>query len=108
MECASCGTTNSEGASFCSNCGTALKPTCPNCGEPTTPGASFCSNCGTRLDDATAAKDDPLARYLPAELQAKLEAARSGRTMAGERRTITMLFADVQGSTAAAEQLDPE
>lgn len=108
MDCANCGTTNSEGASFCSNCGTALEAACPNCGEPTTPGASFCSNCGTRLDDAAAATDDPLARYLPAELQAKLEAARSGRTMAGERRTITMLFADVQGSTAAAEQLDPE
>ena len=28
--------------------------------------------------------------------------------MQGERRTVTMLFCDVQGSTAAAEKLDPE
>ncbi|MGZ8753805.1 MAG: ATP-binding protein [Acidimicrobiia bacterium] len=39
---------------------------------------------------------------------AKLQAARSSHSMAGERRTVTMLFADIQGSTAAAEQLDPE
>ena len=28
--------------------------------------------------------------------------------MQGERRVVTMLFCDVQGSTAAAEKLDPE
>ena len=38
----------------------------------------------------------------------KLEAARASGTMAGECRVVTMLFCDVKGSTAAAEQLDPE
>ncbi|HKJ37538.1 MAG TPA: adenylate/guanylate cyclase domain-containing protein, partial [Anaerolineales bacterium] len=46
--------------------------------------------------------------YLPHELFTKLEAARSHGAMAGERRVITMLFCDVKGSTAAAEQVDPE
>ncbi len=108
MKCTTCGHINDEGASFCSNCGTALALTCPVCSTPYTAGASFCSNCGAKLGAEAAQADDSLARYLPAELQAKLEAARAGRTMAGERRTITMLFADVQGSTAAAEKLDPE
>ena len=39
---------------------------------------------------------------------AKLEGARVGRSMEGERRIVTMLFCDVKGSTAMAETLDPE
>ncbi len=50
----------------------------------------------------------PLQKYIPKELMAKLETARASGTMAGERRIVTMLFCDVKGSTAAAEQLDPE
>jgi class 3 adenylate cyclase/tetratricopeptide (TPR) repeat protein len=42
------------------------------------------------------------------EMQAKLESARAGRYMEGERRIVTILFGDIVGSTAAAEQLDPE
>ncbi|HEX9616545.1 MAG TPA: adenylate/guanylate cyclase domain-containing protein, partial [Anaerolineales bacterium] len=45
---------------------------------------------------------------MPAELAAKLDAARSDGSMEGERRVVTMLFSDVRGSTAAAAQLDPE
>ena len=48
----------------------------------------------------------PVDRYLPAELAAKLENARSGAE--GERRVVTMLFCDVKGSTALAEQMDAE
>jgi class 3 adenylate cyclase/tetratricopeptide (TPR) repeat protein len=47
-------------------------------------------------------------RYLPRELASKLEASRASGSMQGERRIITMLFCDVKGSTAVAEQLDPE
>ncbi|MEJ2085963.1 MAG: adenylate/guanylate cyclase domain-containing protein, partial [Acidobacteriota bacterium] len=55
----------------------------------------------------TAPQED-LSRYLPEELLAKMRSARAGHAMQGERRTVTMLFADVTGSTAAAEQFDPE
>ena len=109
MQCPNCGRSNREDASFCSHCGASLLTPCPVCSTPYAAGSSFCSNCGARLDaGAPSSPDQDLARYLPPELLAKLEAARSGRTMAGERRTVTMLFADIQGSTAAAEQLDPE
>lgn len=47
-------------------------------------------------------------RYVPPEMLAKIDAARATNTMRGERRTVTMLFADIQGSTTAAEGLDPE
>jgi tetratricopeptide (TPR) repeat protein len=49
-----------------------------------------------------------LEPYLPKGMLAKLEAARAGRSMQGERRIVTMLFCDVAGSTAMAEELDPE
>jgi predicted ATPase/class 3 adenylate cyclase len=49
-----------------------------------------------------------LAQYVPQELLNKLKSARASGEMVGERRVVTMLFCDVQGSTAAAEQLDPE
>jgi len=49
-----------------------------------------------------------LEQYIPRELLEKLESARSSSGIQGERRVVTMLFCDVTGSTAAAEQLNPE
>jgi class 3 adenylate cyclase/tetratricopeptide (TPR) repeat protein len=49
-----------------------------------------------------------LEQFVPQELMTKLETARSTGSMVGERRVVTILFCDVKGSTAAAEQLDPE
>ena len=57
---------------------------------------------------AAAAVDSSLAQYIPDELMKKLDAARSSGDMVGERRVVTMLFCDIRGSTAAAENLDPE
>jgi class 3 adenylate cyclase/tetratricopeptide (TPR) repeat protein len=49
-----------------------------------------------------------LQQYVPADLLHRLESARATGEMVGERRVVTMLFCDVKGSTAAADQLDPE
>jgi class 3 adenylate cyclase/tetratricopeptide (TPR) repeat protein len=78
---------------------------CPACGTANPEGSRFCNACGTRLD---AEGGTELDRFLPRELLAKLEAARAGRAMEGERRVVTMLFCDVKGSTAMAETMDPE
>ena len=59
-------------------------------------------------ESQTSYVDSPLAQYIPKELMKKLEAARSSGDMVGERRVVTMLFCDVQNSTAAALHLDPE
>ncbi|MDH4185855.1 MAG: AAA family ATPase [Nitrospira sp.] len=85
---------------------------CPNCLSENPATAKFCMNCGSPLavESAEVGKQSQfkLDRYLPQELITKLEAARSRNSMVGERRVITMLFCDVKGSTAAAEQVDPE
>jgi class 3 adenylate cyclase/tetratricopeptide (TPR) repeat protein len=111
MRCSVCGHDNAEDARFCAQCGTPLARTCPVCEHEVEPDARFCSNCGTALEAApepAAEAGEDLSRYVPEALLRKIRAARAGGTMRGERRTVTMLFADIQGSTAAAEHLDPE
>ena len=49
-----------------------------------------------------------LEQYMPRELLAKLEGARTQGVFSGERRIVTMLFCDVTGSTSLAERMDPE
>lgn len=60
------------------------------------------------IESQSSQEGSPLAKYIPEKLMKKLEAARSSGDMVGERRVVTMLFCDIKGSTAAAEQLDPE
>ncbi|MBI3734875.1 MAG: AAA family ATPase [Chloroflexi bacterium] len=118
MKCPRCQTNNPDGTKFCENCGQALERRCPNCNNPVAATAKFCGTCGfalaapavspTPIAAPPAASSNRLEQYIPKELMAKLEAARSGRSMQGERRIVTVLFCDVKGSTALAEQLDPE
>jgi class 3 adenylate cyclase len=81
--CPSCGEAIDPDARFCESCGRALVEPCPRCGAETKVGARFCASCGHRLD---ATPDG------------------SGE----ERKLVTILFADLTGSTALGEQLDPE
>jgi class 3 adenylate cyclase/energy-coupling factor transporter ATP-binding protein EcfA2 len=81
--------------------------TCPRCAAEVAPDARFCATCGQPL--APAGSDDEgrrarLAAAAPAPLVDKMRAAR----LTGERKPVTALFADVVGSTALAEQMDPE
>ncbi len=120
MSCAKCGTENPTGAAFCMACGSPLSLACPSCATALPGGARFCFSCGTEIGspapvepaapspEAPLDQDESLTRYIPSELLSKLEFAASSGGMQGERRKVTMLFCDVEGSTAAAEQLDPE
>lgn len=97
------------------NCGMSLTRACANCATVLPLTARFCSNCGQPQDAIVtpdhAATDNASQPFSPQDLIARLDAARSGggaRVGDGERRVITMLFCDVQGSTAAASRLDPE
>src|SRR5438132_5377595 len=90
MRCAACGHENPEGARFCASCGTSLERSCPACGASLAADASFCTSCGTRLE--------PVAEPAPAPAPPP----------SGERRIVTVLFADLVGFTTHAEHLDPE
>jgi hypothetical protein len=100
MTCPSCQTANPDGAKFCMSCGAALSNACPECSTELPEGARFCYQCGHQMGEAESAPVQALLQqYIPKELLTKLEAARAGGGMQGERRIVTMLFCDVAGST---------
>ena len=106
-----CQTTNPDEARLCSNCGNNLTQVCPNCSTENSIHSNFCGHCDKPLQGAAQPADasqDKLLQYIPKELLDKLESARAGQAMAGERRVVTILFCDVKGSTAAAEKIDSE
>ncbi|HEY8002525.1 MAG TPA: adenylate/guanylate cyclase domain-containing protein, partial [Solirubrobacterales bacterium] len=90
MNCASCGTANPDRARFCMSCGAALASACPSCGAENPPEAKFCIACGSSLTGAMS------------------PAAAGGDQPPEERRTATIIFADLSGYTAVSERLDPE
>ncbi len=102
-QCAACRQANPAGSSFCLNCGSALTGSCPRCGAELPAGARFCNRCGT-------SQVAPVAReprgYTPPHLVDKILASRAA--VEGERKPVTVLFADVKGSMEIAGGLDPE
>ncbi len=115
MICTRCGTGNPEGARFCMNCAARLILTCAECGVELPSQARFCINCASPVADSDTPglrdpQQDSLAerfrRLVPKEYAERLLA--TGGQVSPERRTVTMLFSDVKGSTAMAENLDPE
>ena len=80
---------------------------CPRCDNAVAPDARFCANCGQALgptDDHDQATQARLTAAAPAPLIDKMRAAK----LSGERKPVTAVFADVVGSTALAERMDPE
>ena len=97
--CPACGEEHAPGAKFCSECGAPLPRVCPNCGTSAGSGR-FCSECGVSLSTTPA---DPAST--PGATSAVTSLAREPE---GERKQLTVLFADVQGSMDLQESLDPE
>ena len=109
MECPKCGTENPDGAKFCNECATKLELVCPQCGTSNAPGSKFCNECAHDLRRPAEAKpldyDQPQS-YTPKHLADKILTSRS--SIEGERKIVTVMFADVANSTAMFENLDPE
>ena len=113
--CEQCGfEENSDGMSFCGRCGAALRTQCPRCGLSNSPGRSVCERCAAPLPvgpHLEQAGEDALVleaakRYLPMGVIDRL--ARTAEGPWGERRDVTVLFADLCGYTALSEAFDPE
>jgi len=109
MKCPNCQAENRDGAKFCEQCATALARRCPNCGAEVGPIARFCDQCAY---DLTKPKPTPIIdyskpqTYTPKFLADKILTAR--QSLEGERKLVTILFADVAGYTSMSEKLDPE
>ena len=110
MRCPSCATENRAGVKFCEECGARLEAACPSCGASVPAGTKFCGACGAAV--GAAAPDKPAVRYAepqsytPAHLAQRILKDRGA--LSGERKLVTVLFADVSGFTSLSERLDPE
>ncbi|MCG8693043.1 MAG: zinc-ribbon domain-containing protein, partial [Minwuiales bacterium] len=105
MRCPKCGTENSDERRFCAECGDPLLTECPQCSFENQASANFCGGCGRPIMTAASAGLD-LPAQPPPYLRDRILQARN--TMLGERKRVTVLFADIKGSTALIEGMDPE
>ncbi len=109
MQCPKCRFENREGVKFCEGCGAKLELICPECRTAVPLDRSFCGECGYDLRQSKEAPridyDQPRS-YTPKFLAEKILTSRSA--MEGERKLVTVLFADVAGFTPMSERLDPE
>jgi class 3 adenylate cyclase/tetratricopeptide (TPR) repeat protein len=114
MHCPSCGFEHPAGMNFCGRCGTKLSPRCPHCDFENPPGFAFCGKCGTDLAEPTpAARPSSLTGTTP-RLQTPIPTHLAGKilhsraALEGERKQVTVLFADLKGSMELLADRDPE
>jgi class 3 adenylate cyclase/tetratricopeptide (TPR) repeat protein len=114
MRCPRCGQENPAQAKFCLECGQRLARACVACGAPLPETAKFCLECGRPVGaTAPAAPGEPgpaetrtPAAYTPRHLAERILTSRGA--LEGERKSVTVLFCDLVGSTGLAERLGAE
>src|SRR5262245_51412638 len=112
MLCPQCKCENLTDAIFCDRCGMRFETVCSHCGQLNRSASRFCRICGHTIPQtaAIAPPSDPEVpppeSYVPRHLAEKILASR--QSLEGERKQVTVLFADIRGSTSLLEGLDPE
>jgi predicted ATPase/class 3 adenylate cyclase len=116
MQCPQCRHENREQARFCESCGTRLASKCAQCGSELGPTARFCSECGTPVAAPTPTTLPPAPHsdsrftspqsYTPQHLAERIISSRGA--LEGERKQVTVLFADLKGSMELLADRDPE
>jgi class 3 adenylate cyclase/tetratricopeptide (TPR) repeat protein len=106
MKCPKCQHENILEAKFCEECGAALVRACASCGSEAPAAAKFCPQCGQRLPLADTTRFTSPRSYTPEHLAERILTARSA--LEGERKQVTVLFADIMGSMELLVDRDPE
>jgi len=106
MKCPRCRHDNPASVKFCGECGARLDAACPACGAGNLASNKFCHQCGTSLSAAPAAKFAAPSAFTPTHLAERILTSRSA--LEGERKQVTVLFADLKGSMELLAERDPE
>ena len=108
MTCPRCKQENPSHARFCLSCGARLALTCTSCGTELPGGARFCLQCGQAITAGTAdAVGSPGPEmYTPKHLAEKILTSKAA--LEGERKQVTVLFADLKGSMELLADGDPK
>src|SRR6202795_1109846 len=111
MTCPRCQAENREGARFCRECGATFGAVCSSCGAKVEAGSKFCDGCGASLAATPVPGLGPSRfpfpeSYPPKHLAEKTLTSKSA--LEGERKQVTVLFADLKGSMELLADRDPE
>src|SRR5215471_8302073 len=106
MKCLRCQHENPPAQKFCGECGARLAAACPACGASNPPGQKFCGECGAALDVASTFRFPSPQQYTPKHLADRILTSKSA--LEGERKQVTVLFADLKGSMELLANRDPE
>jgi class 3 adenylate cyclase/tetratricopeptide (TPR) repeat protein len=112
MKCPRCQQENREGARFCRECGATFGVACLACGAKVDAGSKFCDGCGAALGATppppapTPSRFATAESYTPKHLAEKILTSKSA--LEGERKQVTVLFADLKGSMELLADRDPE
>ncbi len=109
MKCPRCQHDNRLGAKFCEECAAPLARVCANCGAQLSPTGKFCSECAHPAGQVTPSPSPRFSApeaYTPKHLAEKILTSKSA--LEGERKQVTILFADLRGSMELLADRDPE
>src|SRR5678815_3107511 len=106
MRCPRCQHENPTGMKFCGQCAAPLASTCPSCGATNPRENKFCGQCAAPLLPAPATKTAAPDSYTPKHLAERILISRAA--LEGERKQVTVLFADLKGSMELLADRDPE
>ena len=106
MKCPRCQAENAPGTRFCGQCAAPLASGCPSCGAGNPPGNKFCGQCAAPLDKPAQPRFAAPESYTPKYLAEKILCSKAA--LEGERKQVTVLFADLKGSMELLADRDPE
>src|SRR5262245_48737770 len=106
VKCARCQADNPTGMRFCGQCAAPLAAVCSSCGANNPPESKFCGQCGAPLTTVAEPRFQSPEVYTPKHLAERILTSKSG--LEGERKQVTVLFADLKGSMELLADRDPE
>jgi class 3 adenylate cyclase len=109
MKCPRCQADNRDGARFCRECGATFAAVCSSCGGKVEAGSKFCDSCGAALAAApppTVSRFAAPEAYTPKHLAERILTSKAA--LEGERKQVTILFADLKSSMELLADCDPE
>src|SRR6476661_835003 len=104
MQCPRCQHDNPVHAKFCLDCGARLALSCTKCRAELPGSAKFCLECGEPVAGQTQSRAPE--SYTPKHLAEKILTSKAA--LEGERKQVTVLFADLKGSMELLADRDPE
>jgi len=107
MKCLRCQHENQPGAKFCQECSAPLARVCSNCGSRLPEGAKFCPECAHAVSPtaSTPARFGSPESYTPKHLAERILTSKNA--LEGERKQVTVLFADLKASMELLADRDP-